>query len=176
METIYNNIPRLILMLTLTSIISVSAVAQEESLAPDQNPNYKVSMDKYMAKASELTKNQGETVHNTYTAIDDVKLKKDKKEARVQARRDRRVARISARRYNNMYSNYSPYYGFNGIGYNAFNYPLSYGYGFYNSAPGISFNYNHPLTYGLNTYRPYGVANAITTTALLGLGMYWWLR
>ena len=136
--------------------VDANVTNTQEELAPDQNPNYRKSMDKYLATKDELVKTEGTTVQATYKAIDDMQIRQERRDMRRTYRQQRRLARI-----NNGYYYYSPYsYG----GYNSF----GYGYNSYNSYP----NY-----YGSHSY--YGAScglNAIASTALLGLGLYWWLR
>lgn len=147
--------------LTVLAIIFIGStvVKAQVELAPDQNPNYQKSQEKYMAKKEELTKNEGTTVHATYKAIDDMQIKQEQKDLRKSNRQDRRLARIN----NNGY-----YYGsaYN----NNSNYPY-YGYNNFNSYP----NY-FPNNYYNNYYRPSCGLNNIGNAALFGLGAYLLLR
>lgn len=153
---------RICLILFATLIVGTEVIKAQEELAPDQNPNYKKSLEKYMSKKEELTKNEGATVHATYKAIDDMQIKQERKALRRSNRQERRLARINNRGY--YYS--SPYYG------NA-NYPYNYyGYNNYNSYPG----YNPFNNYNNYYYRPACGLNTIGNAALLGLGAYLLLR
>lgn len=137
-------------------LILVAQFLKAQDLFPDQNPNYMKSMEKYMVNKDDLIKNEGKTIQSTYKAIDDMQIRAERKALRRSYRQERRLARINNRGY------YNPFYYYpynNGIGYN-FN-PYVYNYG-----------YNYP-TYG---YTPYCGLNTITNTALLGLGLYWWLK
>ena len=69
-----------------------AALAQE--LAPDQNPNYKVSLEKYQALNTSLQTTMNTTVQQTYKAFDWYTEKQDRK---VERRADRR----ENRRFNN---------------------------------------------------------------------------
>jgi hypothetical protein len=145
-----------------------STINAQSELAPDQNPNYKKSMDKYMAEKDELLKNQGKTIQATYKAIDDMELKQERKAQRITYRQERRLARINNRGRSRGY--YSPYYSsYNPYGYN---YGSNYGYNNYGYN---NFGYNNG--YSPVGYTPYyGLGNTIGTvasTALLGLGAYW---
>lgn len=161
METLKFRIGRHIcLTLFATFIVGAGFIRAQEELTPDQNPNYKKSQEKYMAKKEELTKNEGTTVQSTYKAIDDMQIKQERKDLRRSNRQDRRVARIGNRGYysNSLYcdNNYSyPYYGYNN----------------FNSYP----NY-YPNYYYNNYYRPACGLNTIGNAALFGLGAYLLLR
>ncbi len=93
----------------------------QTTLAPDQNPNYAISRDKYMGMADSLNRWHGTTLQNTYEAYDFMA-------AREKARRDRselrRMLRLERARwsdydyrydgyYNPYYNNYNHYYPYN---------------------------------------------------------------
>lgn len=164
METLKLSIGRHIcLTLFATLMVGNGVIQAQEELSPDQNPNYKKSLEKYMAKKEELTKNEGTTVQATYKAIDDMQIKQERKDLRRSNRQDRRLARIN----NNGYSYNSPYY------YSNSNYPYNYyGYNNYNSYPGYSPFNNYNNYY----YRPACGLNTIGNAALWGLGAYLLLR
>lgn len=147
------------------------------SLVDDQNPNFERSRSFYMKSAANLTEHEGQTIQETYKAIDDMELKKERKELKLQRRHEIRLARINNRRhinryywnryngYNNYgYNGYSNYYGNNNYGYNNYGYN-NYGYN----------NYNQPYQ-PLGNYSPQsnilGGVNAVLGTALLGLTIY----
>lgn len=165
METYTFRTGRLICLSLFTALMVANGrIKAQEELVPDQNPNYKKSQEKYVAKKDELTKNEGTTVQDTYKAIDDMQIKQERKDLRRSNRQDRRMARINNRAY---YYN-SPYYFSNS------NYPYNYyGYNNYNCYPGYSPFNNYNNYY----YRPPLCGyNAIGNAALFGLGAYLLLR
>ncbi len=90
------------LFLTIVLLsISFLSKAQEIALAPNQNPNYKVSMDKYLAaqEKSPIT-TMNTTVQETYKAYDWTEAKQEKKQQRIARRQERRLARINNSSYN----------------------------------------------------------------------------
>lgn len=93
-------------------LVSVMANAQTE-LAPDQNPNYVVSRDKYMQMADSLNQWHSTTLQNTYQAID---FMADKERARNDRREFRQQLRLERARWNN--------YNYRSDGY--FNSPYDY--------------------------------------------------
>ena len=101
-----------ILPLLLVLLTAGNANAQTE-LAPDQNPNYTISRDKYMKMADSLTRWHSTTLQNTYEAIDFMadreKIRNDRREFRQQLRMER------ARWYNYNYRNdgyFNPSYNY----------------------------------------------------------------
>ncbi len=168
-----------IITIALSTLFCISVNAQHDSvnLLPDQNPNFQRSRAKYMEQSVELTKNQGQTIQDTYKAIDDVQAKKERRELAATRRHERRMARIMSRGYgyggyyNNGYS-----YGYNNYGYNNYGYN-NYGYnnGYYgNPYP----NYGYGNGWG-GYYRPrywggptFGTINSAIGTALLGLTLW----
>ena len=154
METLKYRLKRLIcLALFSTIIVGNKVIKAQEDLAPDQNPNYKKSLEKYMAKKDELTKNEGTTVQATYKAIDDMQIRQENKDLRKSNRQDRRLARINNRGY--YYG--SPYYNNNSMYYNNSGYPYNYGYNNYGYGGGfgygVGFGYNNYNRY--QNYNPY---------------------
>lgn len=83
--------------------------AQEKVLTSDQNPNYKISQDKYLATQEKLSANMNTTVQETYKAYDWTEAKQEKKQQRIARRQERRLARINNPGYNG--------YNFNGYGF-----------------------------------------------------------
>ena len=162
MKTLTYKTAKMAFLSLVVSIATIELKAQDQ-LLPDHNPNYKKSMDKYMAEKDELLKNQGKTIQATYKAIDDMELKAERKAQRKMFRQERRLARINNRSYYyNPYMSYNPYYGYNN------NFGINYGY---NNWGG---NYGY---YAPTMYNPYAIGlNTVTNTALLGLGLYWWLN
>jgi rSAM-associated Gly-rich repeat protein len=129
-------------------LMSLHGLAQEQ-LAPDQNPNYKRSQEKYMATSDSLIASEGQTIQRTYQAIDEFHLKKRQRQARKQQKRewkhDERMARYSNPGYNRGYSNGGYYGGYNNGGY----YPYGnsgYGGGYYGGT-----NWGNVITTTVNT-------------------------
>jgi hypothetical protein len=106
-------------------LTTVTAMAQTE-LAPDQNPNYAVSRNKYMQLADSVTRWHSTTSQDTYKAIDWLA---DRKEARMDRRDYRRKLRMENVRWDNdYYDNYNYYPSYrNRWG----NYRNSYNNGYY---------------------------------------------
>jgi hypothetical protein len=90
------------------SILVASLASQAQELAIDQNPNYKVSMDKYAASQLSLQTTNNTTTQNTYKAY-------DFSEAKAERRAERRNLRRERQMYYNMNNGY--YYG-NNNGFN----------------------------------------------------------
>lgn len=167
--------------IALSALFCIGANAQNDSvsLLPDQNPNFQRSRAKYMEQSAELTKNQGQTVQDTYKAIDDVQAKKERKELAAARRHERRMARIMSRGYGyGGYYNNGYGYGYNNYGYNNYGYGYNnYGYnnGYYGN-PYPNYGYGNPWG---GYYRPrfwggpaFGAVNSAIGTALLGLTLW----
>jgi hypothetical protein len=108
-------------LLAAGSLFGSNAMAQQAALAPDQNPRYHESANKYMLIADSLTRTQGTTVQNTYKAYDWYTAR----EERRQQNRQWRNTYGSYYDYSpgwSSYSGYSSYYPF----YSSFG---NYGYG-----------------------------------------------
>lgn len=96
-------------------LFSQTTYAQE--LAPDQNPNYRVSMVKYMAVKDSLTNTMSTTVQDTYKAYDWYEAKLERKAQKKQWKHEERMARA---KYGRSYSSYdNGYYGNYYNGYNS---------------------------------------------------------
>jgi hypothetical protein len=80
----------------LLSIVGKSQLA----LAPDQNPNFAVSRDKYMKMADSLNAWHSTTLQENYKAIDWLA---DRKEARADRREFRQQLRLERARWDNDY-------------------------------------------------------------------------
>lgn len=106
----------------MVTLFSVTAIAQN-SLAPDQNPNYMVSQQKYMKMADSVNTWHSTTSQETYKAID---FLADKKEAREQRKAARREMRMERARWNN--SGYYDNYNYNNYYNNGYYRPYNYGY------------------------------------------------
>ena len=124
MKTLYS----LVLLFTITT-----AFAQQD-LVTNQNPNYKVSYDKYVASSEQYTDQQGTTVQETYVAIDPIEEKRNRKKIRKDYRAQRslwrhqeRMERAKNTRYvrntNTIGLGWNQGFGFSrwGIGYSNFN-------------------------------------------------------
>jgi hypothetical protein len=72
------------------SFFAIVTYAQNE-LAQDQNPNYKVSMDKYMDNNAAKVATMNTTVQETYKAYDWREAKEQRITDRRNTRRDRRM-------------------------------------------------------------------------------------
>lgn len=105
-------------MLTVCATIS-SFAQQQNTLAPDQNPNYMVSQLKYTQQMDSLLSYSNTTVQDTYKAY-------DWREAREERRTERRLNRRQTS-YFDSYYNPAINYGWNGYNngyysrYNNFN-------------------------------------------------------
>jgi hypothetical protein len=137
----------------LSLFLGLNSFAQTQNL--NQNPNYKVSEEKYVEKTDELNSTQGETIQETYKAFDWTEYKAEKK----QDRKDRRYE-FKKMRYQNRYLYNSNSYnnGFNNNGYNGYN---GYNNNGYNNNNGY---YNTPNCNSVN-----GALN----TVLLGSALYY---
>lgn len=106
------------LILLTGSIPGVFGQAQP-ALAPDQNPNFAVSRDKYMKIADSLNTWHSTTFQENYRAIDWIA---DRQQARADRREFRRQLRLeTARWYGDYYYDdyyYNPYRGYRNRHYN----------------------------------------------------------
>ena len=93
----------------------LSLHAQE--ITPDQNPNYKVSMEKYKAMQNDLQTSMNTTVQNTYKAYDWTTAKAERK---IERRNERREYRL----FNNYNRQYYDPYNYNGR--NSYGRPYQY--------------------------------------------------
>lgn len=128
--------------IALAFLISFTTVAQTQ-LAPDQNPNFSVSRDKYMKMSDSVTTWHSTTQQETYKAVDWLA---DRKEARADRREFRRQLRSERARWSYDY-------------YDNYNYSPSYRYG------------NN--RYGNNYYNGYYRRNNSFTISPWGLGYWW---
>lgn len=108
------------LLTLLLGFMFVSASAQP-ALAPDQNPRYKESMDKYISIKDSLQLTNNTTVQQTYKAYDWYEAKQQARQDRINFRRQLRLNR-SYYGYN-PYSYYDDPYRYNGR--NRYYYPRS---------------------------------------------------
>lgn len=156
-------------MKTLLFILAFSATAlglraqtatTSTTLLPDQNPNYEKSRDKYMANSDSQTAKEGQTVQQTYKAIDDMQAKQDRKAQKAQWRQDRRMARIQSRNRG--------YYNSNRGYYNSYPYGQGYNPYYYNGYSN-PYGYSSPYYYSNNIY---GNVTSVMSTALLGVALW----
>ncbi len=111
----------------LSSIFILSAFmlkAQETALAPDQNPNFKMSLAKYQSSQESLQGTMNTTVQDTYKAYDWYQAKLERRQQRISFRQERALARI---RYRNDYQGNWDY----GYRYNNYYSPFSYRHGWW---------------------------------------------
>lgn len=102
--------PKVYALMAAFAIVSSSpAVIAQTSLAPDQNPDYMISQNKYLQTADSVNALHSTTAQETYKAIDYLE---DKKEARELRKAYRRELRMEQAR-NRWSSYYYPYNGFN---------------------------------------------------------------
>jgi hypothetical protein len=99
MKTFY-----LSLAILLAAVVS-SAPASAQALAPNQNPNYAASREKYMRLSDSLTRLHSTTLQDTYSAPDWYEQKMQRREDR---RNFHRQLRLERARY---FWDYTPYYG-----------------------------------------------------------------
>ncbi len=115
-------------ILTLLSFLTICVTSAQNSneLVKDQNPNYKLAMDKYMESPKEYTLLQSTTVQETYKAIDPLEEKRELRAQRRQFRaqrpywrHQRRLERIKNTRYyeNNNNGGFYGNRGFYNYGY-----------------------------------------------------------
>jgi hypothetical protein len=95
--------------LAIVSFFLVTATNAQVSLAPDQNPSFAVSRDKYMQIADSMNQWHGTTFQETYKAFDWYENKLERRDERRQFRQQLRLERY---RYD-----YNPYYH-SGYNYN----------------------------------------------------------
>jgi len=111
-------------------LLSSASFAQQTN--PDQNPNYKVSMDYYMANHQELTANQGETQQQTYKAYDWTTHKAEVKQQRQDRKYELKKMRYQSRYRHSYGGNYNyPYYNNYNSLYSPYYAPIWYGAGLY---------------------------------------------
>lgn len=141
-------------MKTLITILAFGALGSSlaQTLVADQNPNYQVSLDKYLAKSDELTSTLSTTIQDTYEAYD----WRVAKEARKQLKRDRNYELRKLRIYSRFPSNCNQSYG-QGNYYGYSNQPHccnQYGYNNFNQGynPYYSNNSWHPFYAGAGLY------------------------
>ncbi len=105
-----------ILLFGLGFAFSAMAFAQQ-TLDPDQNPNYTVAVAKYAGNSAQLQTTNNTTVQNTYKAFDWYQNKQEKKQERLEYRRELRLLQAENSYYNRRYDN-----GYNNNYYNNYGY------------------------------------------------------
>jgi hypothetical protein len=90
-------------LLFIVSAFTFLHIKAQEQLAPDQNPNYKVSMTKYQSCQEKLLEGMGTTAQNTYKAYDWFEAKQQKKQDRLDFRRKLTLARVNSNRFTDYY-------------------------------------------------------------------------
>ena len=116
--------------LLLTIMIAACTVATYAQVTvQDQNPNYKLSMDKYVAAQPSLQATMNTTVQSTYEAYDWSTAKAERQKDRRDFRRQRQLF--------NMYNGYNDGY------YNDYNYGNRYNNGYNNYGYNNGYNNNY---------------------------------
>ncbi len=100
------------------SILLAGYVTMAQDLAPDQNPNYKVSMDKYAATQVSLQTTNNTTIQDTYKAYDWSTAKAERKAERRNFRRERALFNIRNNGWNNGWNNNNWNNGWNNNNWN----------------------------------------------------------
>lgn len=95
-------------------IIAAGLAANAQELAPDQNPNYKVSLEKYTGNMVALQTTNNTTVQETYKAYDWSTAKAERKAERRNFRRERALFNT----YNNGWNNNNWNNGWNNNNWN----------------------------------------------------------
>ncbi len=113
----------IIIALIAAGFAGSKASAQQAALAPDQNPRFHESANKYLHVADSVNRLQGTTAQNTYKAYDWY-------QAREERRQQRREWRHQERMYGGYYS-YSPGWSVYGSYYPYNNFYGNYGWGGY---------------------------------------------
>jgi hypothetical protein len=134
-------------LLPLFAFVALAFTAEAQNLAPDQNPRYMESQQRYMRMADSINAWHGTTPQETYKAIDYLQDKRDAREARRAFRRELRMER--ARWNNDWYYGYGGYYNYNSY------YP---GY------------YRHGWRSNWNNY----FWNTLPLATTIGLASWWW--
>lgn len=96
------------LLFYFLSLFTISVNAQDNTLAPDQNPAYKVSLEKYKSQQDKLLVTMNTTVQDTYKAYDWYEAKQERKQQRIADRRERRL--YEAMNYGYYYNPYNYYF------------------------------------------------------------------
>jgi hypothetical protein len=79
-------------LLLLLFLLGLNASHAQDA---NQNPNYALSRDKYMAEKDRLSAGMNTTEQNTYKAFDWTTYKAEKKQQKIDRRQERVLARIN---------------------------------------------------------------------------------
>lgn len=106
---------------------------------PNQNPNYKKSMKKYMELKDSSHVFMSSTIHNVYKVVDWAEEKQKRKDLKKERKHELKKMRIEANNQNRRFRyrrNYNPYYynnygnyNYNNPNYNNYGYSNGYNYG-----------------------------------------------
>ena len=106
---------------------------------PDQNPNYKRSLNKYITLKDSSENLQSATIHNIYKVVDWAEEKQKRKDLKRTRKHELRKMRIEANKENRRYRRrrgYNPYYyndyqnyNYRNPSYNNYGYGNGYNYG-----------------------------------------------
>jgi len=107
---------------------------------PDQNPNYKKSMDKYMAMKDSAHVYMSTTIQDIYNVVDWAEEKQKRQDLKKERKHELKKMRIKANNQNRRYRyrrGYNPY-NYNNYNGNNYNNPYNSNYGYTN---GNGYNY-----------------------------------
>lgn len=82
-----------LLFTLLVCCVVYQAQAQQTELASDQNPNYRISQQRYMAQKDSLSQNMNTTPQQTYKAYDWLEAKQERRQNRINNRQQVRLLR-----------------------------------------------------------------------------------
>lgn len=124
-------------ILFLSLFLTFSSIITFGQTNPDQNPNYKNSMDKYMSLKDSSHAFMSTTIQEIYNVVDWAEEKQKEKDLKKERKHELRKLRIEANNQNRRFRNrrgYNPYFynnNFNQFNNNPFQNPYSnlYGYG-----------------------------------------------
>ena len=124
-------------ILSALLLAGIASASTAQTTDPDQNPNYRRSMERYMAMKDSSTDYHlmSETIHDIYAVVDWAEEKQKRKDLKAERKHELKKARIEARGRNRRYGRryrrrgYTPYYYNNYGNYNSPYYNDYYGYG-----------------------------------------------
>lgn len=137
-------------ILLLTSVLfTITFNAQTD---PDQNPNYRKSMDKYMSMKDSSHVFMSSTIQEIYNVVDWAEEKQKRKDLKKARKHELKKMRIKANNQNRRYRyrrGYNPYnYNNNNYGNNG-NYNNG-NYNYYNNPSYGSYGYGNGYNYGVS--------------------------
>ena len=103
--------------LLLGSLYAGTANAQQSGLAPDQNPRYKESQEKYFKSADSLISQHGTTIQNTYKAYDWYEAKLERRRQNREWRHEERMNGYYDYPYLSIGADFSPFGRYGGYNY-----------------------------------------------------------